>query len=286
MSGPRHEFVSLFGHEVHVTLWGDPANKPLVMWHGLARTGRDFDELAKALSGTHFVLCPDTFGRGLSSWSQAPEAEYSVAHMTEVAVALLDHFNIAQTGWLGTSMGGLIGMRLAATELAKRLSYLIINDIGPEVPQDAIDRILTYAGDLPDFATYAEAATWLRTVYAPFGDAPESFWERMTSSSLRRRADGRLTLHYDPKIIVQFDASASELTSWDAYNRITLPTHVIAGGKSDILTQPILQRMQSEGPRPKATVLEACGHAPSLARPQDAAKLRAIIADLEACQSP
>ncbi len=280
MNGPRHEFVDVLGHEIHVTLWGNPTSKPLVMWHGLARTGRDFDELAQALSDTHFVLCPDTFGRGLSSWAQKPEAQYSVAHMTEVAVALLDHFNIAQTGWLGTSMGGLIGMRMAAGQLAERLSYLIINDIGPEVPQEAIERILTYAGNLPDFATHSEAEAWLRTVYAPFGTAPDSFWQRMARTSVRRRADGRLTLRYDPNIIIQFDAFADELSSWDAYTRITLPMHVIAGSSSDILTQPILHRMTAMGPRPTVTMKEGCGHAPSLARPEDARLLREIIADL------
>ncbi|WP_299350871.1 alpha/beta hydrolase [uncultured Shimia sp.] len=280
MSVPRHKWVQALGHEIHVTLWGDPAKKPLVMWHGLARTGRDFDELARALSDTHFVLCPDTFGRGLSSWAQSPETEYSVAHMADVAEALLDHFEIAQTGWLGTSMGGLIGMWLASGARAHRLNYLIINDIGPEVPQDAIERILAYAGALPDFRTLVEAETWLRTVYAPFGDAPDEFWRRMAMTSTRRRADGRLTLHYDPRIIVQFDVFAHELLSWDRYAKISLPTHVLAGAESDILIPEILDRMRAEGPLPRATIFENCGHAPALANSRDIAIVRAIVDDL------
>lgn len=281
MISPRHEFVPACGHDVHVTLWGDPLAKPLVMWHGLARTGRDFDELAAALSDQYFVLCPDTFGRGLSSWSTSPDTEYCVAHMADTAEALLDHFDIAQTGWLGTSMGGLIGMYLASGSRADRLRFLIINDIGPEVPQDAIDRILNYAGDMPVFATFSEAESWLRTVYAPFGDAPDSFWRRMARTSLRRRDDGTLTLHYDPNIIRQFDLFADELTSWDRYARISLPTHVLAGAHSDILTSPILERMCAEGPLPQATVFDACGHAPAMACPQDIDLLRSIIARLE-----
>lgn len=264
-----------------MTLWGDPSAKPLVLWHGLARTGRDFDELAAALSDRRFVLCPDTFGRGLSSWSQFPETNYSVAHMADTAEALLDHFDITQTGWLGTSMGGLIGMHLASGSRVERLSYLIINDIGPEIPQDAIDRILTYAGDLPVFATLSEAETWLRTVYAPFGDAPGSFWRRMTMTSLRRRDDGAWTLHYDPQIIRQFDLFPDELASWDRYAKISLPTHILAGEHSDILTKPILERMRIEGPLPQVSVFDNCGHAPALSSVEDIDLLRSIIAGLE-----
>ncbi|SHJ12863.1 Pimeloyl-ACP methyl ester carboxylesterase [Shimia gijangensis] len=281
MITPRHEFIAACGHEIHVTLWGDPAAKPIVMWHGLARTGRDFDELAGVLGESHFVLCPDTFGRGLSSWSVAPETDYSVAHMADTAEALLDHFDLNQTGWLGTSMGGLIGMYLASDHRAERLNYLIINDIGPEVPQDAVDRILTYAADLPVFASFGEAETWLRTVYAPFGEAPDDFWRRMTLTSLRRRDDGMLTLHYDPQIIRQFDCFADELNSWDRYARISLPTHVLAGAYSDILTTPILERMCTEGPLPQVSVFDNCGHAPALASPEDIDFLCSVIDRLE-----
>ena len=281
MTGPRHALVPACGHEIHVTLWGHPSAKPLVLWHGLARTGRDFDELAVALSDTHFVLCPDTFGRGLSSWARAPDTDYSVAHMADVAEAVLGHFGIGQAGWLGTSMGGLVGMFLAAGTRSQRLRYLIVNDIGPEIPQEPIDRILTYAGTLPVFTRLAEAEEWLRTVYAPFGQAPDSFWRRMALTSTRRRGDGQLTLHYDPRILLQFEAHVDELTSWDRYARISLPTHVLAGAQSDILTPAIRQRMRSEGPRPEVTVIEDCGHAPALARGSDAAMVRAIIDTLE-----
>lgn len=281
MIAPRHEFVSACGHELHVTLWGNPAAKPILLWHGLARTGRDFDELAAALCETHFVLCPDTFGRGLSSWSASPETDYSVAHMADTAEALLNHFDIEQTGWLGTSMGGLIGMHLASGDCANRLSYLIVNDIGPEIPQDAIDRILTYAGDLPIFASLPEAETWLRTTYAPFGELPDSYWRRMVMTSVRRRDDGALTLHYDPQITRQFELFADELFSWDRYARISLPTHILAGANSDLLTKSILDRMRNEGPRANVTMFDNCGHAPALATKKDIQKVQSIISAFE-----
>ncbi|MWB76895.1 alpha/beta fold hydrolase [Pseudooceanicola sp. 216_PA32_1] len=279
MTAPRFSFVPVMDHEIHVTEWGDRSAPPLVMWHGLARTGRDFDELAQALSDEWFVICPDTIGRGLSSWSQNPEAEYSVEYYAGIAADLLDHYGFEQAAWLGTSMGGMIGMRLASGPHADRLSCLLINDIGPEVPDPAIRRILDYVGDLPDFAFASQAETWLRAVYAPFGPAPETFWRRMTRCSLRRRSDGRLTLHYDPRITVQFVASRDELTTWDRYARITTPTHLLRGRDSDILPAEIAALMQQRGPRPGMTEFD-CGHAPSLSRPEDIALVRSLLARL------
>jgi pimeloyl-ACP methyl ester carboxylesterase len=279
---PRFAFVPVMDHEIHVTLWGDPSNPPLVMWHGLARTGRDFDEIAAALSDRYFVLCPDTIGRGLSSWSQNPEAEYSIEYLSGIAVDLLDHFGIEKTAWLGTSMGGLVGMRMASGPLADRLTCLIINDIGPEVPQPAIDRIVAYAGALPEFDQLSEAETWLRQVYVPFGPAGDAFWTRMARCSVRRMSNGRLTLHYDPKITTLFSASAHELLTWDRWDRITLPTHVIQGRTSDILPDDIAARMVSSGPRPGLSVFDDCGHAPTLSRDDDIALVRGLLAQLGA----
>lgn len=276
MTDPRFSFVPVTGHEIHVTEWGDPDMPALIMWHGLARTGRDFDELAAALSDTYFVICPDTIGRGLSSWSQNPEAEYSIAYYADIAAGLLDHYRVAQAAWLGTSMGGQVGMRLASGPAADRISRLIINDIGPEVPQAAIDRILSYANTSPQFDTLSDAEAWFRTIYAPFGPAGDAFWKRMTRSSVRRRAGGRFTTHFDPRITVQFTASPEELTSWDRFQRIGAPVHVIRGEHSDILTAPIAERM-AERAGTEMTVIPGCGHAASLSRPEDFALIRGIL---------
>lgn len=274
---PRFEFVSIMDHEIHVTLWGDPSNKPLVMWHGLARTGRDFDELADAMSDEYFVLCPDTIGRGLSSWSDDPVAEYTIEYLSGIAVDLLDHFQIERTAWLGTSMGGLLGMRMASGPLATRLNQLILNDIGPEIPQSAIKRILTYVGEQPEFGRLSDAEAWLRHVYTPFGPATDAFWNRMVRTSIRRRNDGWFTLHYDPSIVQQFITSQHELSTWNRWEKITLPTDVIRGATSDILPPYIADLMASTGPQPKITTLEDCGHAPTLSRPQDIALIRDLL---------
>ncbi|WP_210259996.1 alpha/beta hydrolase [Martelella sp. HB161492] len=281
MQQPRFSFVPVGRHELHVTEWGARDAPAIVLWHGLARTGRDFDELAAALSQDHFVLCPDTIGRGLSSWAPAPETDYSLKSYANLAIGMLDHYQIARAGWLGTSMGGLIGMRIASGAYAARLSFLVVNDIGPELPQSAVDRIIAYAGSAPVFAYLHEAENWFRTAYLPFGPAPAPFWTRMTRTSLRRCSDGRLTTHYDPEIVVQFTASASELTSWERYRRITLPTHLIWGTQSDLLTADIVARMSAQGPRPDVTAFADCGHAPSLAQPEAIAEVRRQISRLE-----
>lgn len=278
MSGPRFSFVPVMDHEIHVTEWGDAGNPALMMWHGLARTGRDFDEIAEALSDRYHVLCPDLIGRGLSTWASEPEAEYSVEVYAGIALDLIDRFGLERVGWLGTSLGGLIGMRLASGPAADRLTCLIVNDIGPELPEPAIGRILTYVGALPEFARASEGEAWLREVYAPFGPAEDAFWRRMARTSLRRRSGGGLTLHYDPRITVQFDASRGELTSWDRWARIATPTHVLRGTRSDLLTAGIAGRMAASGPRPAITEFDDCGHAPTLSRAADAALIRGLLA--------
>lgn len=273
----RSVFKTVGPHEVHVTEWGKPTNPPLVMWHGLARTGRDFDELGLALSDEWFVICPDTIGRGLSSWANDPATEYRLPAYADLAVGLLDAYGFDRVAWLGTSMGGLIGMKVAAGAYAARLRCLIINDIGPEIPQPAIDRILTYAADLPYFGTISGAETWLRTVYAPFGPADDRFWARMAETSVRRCGDGRLTLHYDPRIVEMLTGDPETLKLWDAFARINIPTHVVQGASSDILPDDIASRMHRTGPCPQVSVFDDCGHAPSLSRTDDIALMRDVL---------
>ncbi len=274
MISPCPVLLPLLDYEIHVTEWGNRSNPAIILWHGLARTGRDFDELASSLAEDHFVLCPDTIGRGLSSWAADPGTEYCLKNYGAIAVALLDHYGIDSARWLGTSMGGLIGMYLASGQAAERISSLIINDIGPEIPQQAIDRILSYADNLPIFRLVASADEWLRATYAPFGPADEAFWHRMVMSSIRRTDSGEITLHYDPKITSQFSVNPKDFKIWDLYHNIRQPTHLIWGAQSDVLTKSIVDQMISSGPRPEVSIFKDCGHAPTLSRPKDIAKIR------------
>lgn len=278
---PRFRFAPVLDHELHVTEWGDPANPAIIMWHGLLRTGRDFDELAAALSIRFHVICPDTIGRGLSSWSADPMAEYSFDYYAGIATDLMDHYGLESAGWIGTSMGGLIGMRLASGPQADRLKWLIINDIGPEVPDEAIKRIVTYGAQMPRFASFGEAEAWFRAAYAPFGQNSDAFWARMARTSLRRCADGQLTPHYDPRIIEALTIPVqSGNDPWGRWARTTLSTHVIYGENSDLVSEALARRMAAEGPRPGLTKVADTGHAPTLCQPDMIARLNAIIDQL------
>ncbi len=199
MTQPRSVYVPAAGFEIHVTEWGDRQRPLLVMWHGLARTGRDFDEAAEALSDSWFVICPDTIGRGMSSWARDASVDYSYRVFGDIALGLLGHYRATSLGWVGTSMGGLIGVTLAAGRLKGLISHLVVNDIGPEIPAVGIDRIAAYVGAPPVYDTVAELEAWLRRTYAPFGHNTDAFWRRMADTSARRTDSGKVTVQYDPR---------------------------------------------------------------------------------------
>ncbi len=278
MTTPRSTYIEAEGFEVHVTEWGDPKNPALVMWHGLARTGRDFDEAAEALSDSYFVLCPDTLGRGLSSWARDYRADYSYATFGRVARGILARYGIDRLRWVGTSMGGLIGVTLAAGPLKGRITHLVVNDIGPDIPAAGAERIASYVGTPPVYGTVAELEAWLRANYAPFGDNTDAFWRRMADTSARRTDDGRVTVHYDPNIVSQFTHHKVDLDVWDAYDAVEAKALLIRGETSDVLAAGVAEEMTRRGPRPALHVISGCGHAPTLASEAQIALLRAFLA--------
>lgn len=278
MTGPRSTYVTAAGFEVHVTEWGNPASPALIMWHGLARTGRDFDEAAKALSDSYFVLCPDTIGRGLSSWARRPEVDYSYRSFGDTALGILDHYGIGRLRWIGTSMGGLIGVTLAAGRLRERITHLVVNDIGPDIPEAGTGRIATYVGSPPIYETVAEMDAWLRRNYAPFGPNSDAFWQRMVDTSVRRTDAGKVTVHYDPAIVTQFTHHKADLDVWDAYDAITAPTLLLRGETSDVLSVPVAAKMTQRGPKPRLVEFPGIGHAPTLATEAEIDLLRQFLA--------
>jgi pimeloyl-ACP methyl ester carboxylesterase len=278
MTAPRSTYVHADGFELHVTEWGEPDRPALVMWHGLARTGRDFDEAAEALSRDYFVLCPDTLGRGLSSWARDPAVDYSYASFGRTALAMLDHYGIDRMRWIGTSMGGLIGVTLAAGALRERITHLVINDIGPDIPEAGVERITSYVGNPPVVDSVRELEAWLRASYAPFGANTDAFWRRMADTSSRRTDAGRITCHYDPAIIAQFTCHRADLDVWDAYDSLGAKTLLLRGATSDVLSAEVATRMTMRGPRPRLVTFPACGHAPTLATASEVALLKDFLA--------
>ncbi|WP_136657810.1 alpha/beta hydrolase [Nitratireductor sp. XY-223] len=278
MTERRSVYIEAGGHELHVSEWGDPERPFVMMWHGLARNGRDFDEVAAVLSKDYFVVCPDTIGRGLSSWSKNGGADYSLPVYGRNAVAILDHYGADRLRWVGTSMGALIGIRLAAEALRGRMSHLVINDIGPDIPLEARRRIADYVGRPPVFDTVVEMEDWLRTSYVPFGENPDSFWRRLIDASVRRNDAGRMTVHYDPLIASQFTTHKSDLDVWPQYDAIEAKTLLVRGAVSDVLPKPVADDMRARGPRPDYFEIPGVGHAPTFV---DVEQQRILMAFLE-----
>ncbi|WP_025136335.1 alpha/beta fold hydrolase [Achromobacter sp. DH1f] len=261
---PASRYLRCEGRELHYTEWGAPDAPALIMWHGLARTGRDFDELAQALAGDYRIICPDTIGRGLSQWSPDPVAEYQLEFYARLARTLLDSLSLTRVRWVGTSMGGATGMLAAATTLKGRISHLVVNDIGPTLPQPAIARILAYAGNPPAFDTVTELETWLRAAYKPYGWQSDEQWRRMAETSVRRLPDGRVTAHYDPAIVGQFSHHPADYERWTEYDSLDMPLLLLRGADSDLLLPEVAHAMTQRGPRAERIDFPDCGHAPAL----------------------
>ncbi|MBH9576719.1 alpha/beta fold hydrolase [Inhella proteolytica] len=262
-------YLRCLGRELHFMDWGDPANPEVVVaWHGLARTGRDMDELAAQLAPRFRVICPDTIGRGLSQWSPQPRDEYCLDFYAELATALLDQLGVVQTHWVGTSMGGAIGLVAAAGPLQGRIRRLVLNDVGPELAEPALARIRAYAGQPPAFATLTELEGYFRQIYAPYGWLSDTQWRHLTETSVRRLPDGRVTPHYDPAMVEQFTHHPDDYRRWAEWDRLSLPVLALRGVDSDLLTPEVFEAMRVRGPRALGVVIEGCGHAPALNTPE------------------
>ncbi len=260
-------YLACQGRELHYTEWGAQHKEVVVAWHGLARTGRDMDDIAAHLANRYRVICPDALGRGLSQWSPLPDQEYQLSFYAAQAGALLDQLGITQCHWLGTSMGGAIGLHAAAGTLAGRIQRLVMNDIGPELAAPAVARIRSYAGSPAAFATVGELERYFRTIYQPYGALSDAQWRRLTETSVRRLPDGRVTPHYDPAMVRQFEAHPGDYDQWPAWDALQIPVLVLRGAHSDLLLPEVAEAMRNRGPRAVVVTLPDCGHAPALNTP-------------------
>lgn len=273
----QSNYLRCAGLEVHYTDWTPPAGTPpsgtVIAWHGLARTGRDMDDLAAWLCERGWrVVCPDTIGRGLSQWSPAPAEQYCLAFYARLARELMDALGLPAVHWVGTSMGGAIGTLCAAglaePGLKHRILSLVLNDNAPALAQPAIERIKAYAGQPPSFASVTEFESFLRQAYQPFGWLSDAQWRRMAESSVRRLPDGRITPHYDPAIVGQFVHHPDDYRLWAHYDAIEVPVLLLRGADSDLVMPETVQAMRGRGPgalgRLQTIEVPGCGHAPAL----------------------
>lgn len=289
LTPPQLEFVACphpeGQHRMAFWRWGDAqAAHVVVCVHGLTRQGRDFDRLAQALvaQSPHplQVICPDVVGRGRSDWLSEP-AGYQIPQYAGDMLAMLAQVQ-AQMGtqhrmqtldWVGTSMGGLIGIVLAGQAglpLPAPIRRLVLNDVGPAITWSSVQRMQTYVGHYGQYRDLDEAADAMWALSQGFGPVPALLWREMSAHMLRPGHDGAVTLHYDPAIGVPVRAmtpeaaAVGEATLWALYDQIQAQTLLIRGEDSDLLTPQTAQEMTQRGPRAQLDTWPGFGHAPTL----------------------
>ncbi len=249
---------------MHYTEWGDPANpKVLICVHGLTRTGRDFDFLAAALEQDYRVICPDVVGRGQSDWLP-DKLDYGYPLYVSDMAMLLARIDAQRLDWIGTSMGGLIGMFLARYPNTP-IHKLVINDVGPRIPAAGLKRIADYVGRVVAWNSLEDMDRALRVFAAPFGRLTDEQWRRMIVNSARQLEDGRYTTAYDPGIAETFkNMEIKDIDLWSVWDAIRCPTLLLRGAHSDVLDHPDAIAMTERGPKAKLVEFPGMGHAPAL----------------------
>jgi pimeloyl-ACP methyl ester carboxylesterase len=277
----RLHFRSLSPHGFHRVVcyeWGDARNpRVAVCVHGVGRNGRDFDVLAETIAPTHRVLAVDMPGRGESEWLADPNDYVFTTYLTTLT-ALIALSGAESVDWVGTSMGGLLGIVVAA-QRGTPVARLVVNDVGPTIEPAAIERIRGYFGTAPTFATYAEIERYVRTISAPFGPLTDAQWEHVTRTNVRERADGRWEIGYDPGIAVPFRnaANAAPANLWPLWDAIRCPTLVLHGAQSDLLSAATANEMSERGPKPTVVDFADVGHAPMLLAADQIAPVAAFL---------
>ncbi|HEX6413882.1 MAG TPA: alpha/beta hydrolase [Burkholderiales bacterium] len=265
-------------HRIAYREWGDARNRDvLVCVHGLTRSSRDFDELARALCAQFRVVCPDVAGRGESDRLADPEL-YTWAQYVADMVTLIARLDVEAVNWLGTSMGGLVGMALAALP-GNPVEKLVLNDAAPVIGRAALERIGTYVGQDRRFESFEEGEKYVRAISAPFGPHSDAQWRFLAETWLRRQEDGSWRPHYDTRIAEAYRASMPEkdLELWPLYDAVRCPTLLVRGEHSDLVSAQVAAEMTRRGPKAKVAEIRGVGHAPTLLHSDQIAVVRDFL---------
>ncbi|MCA0187871.1 MAG: alpha/beta hydrolase [Proteobacteria bacterium] len=283
-AAPRQRDVQCCGphglHRMAYTEWGDPANpRVLVCVHGLTRNGRDFDDLARALAGEYRVVCPDVVGRGRSEWLTVKD-DYQLPQYVADMVTLIARLDATEVDWVGTSMGGLIGMLLASMP-GNPVRRLVLNDVGPVIIAEAVRRIGEYVGMAPVFPTVEAAEAYIRAVSVPFGKLPDVQWRHLTETSIHP-VEGGWAMRYDPGVGEVFRKAPlqTDVDLWPLYESIRCPTLVLRGAQSDLLARETAEAMTQRGPKARLVEVPDVGHAPTLMDPAQIAPIRDFLLEV------
>lgn len=280
---PRLREVPVLGRDGFLRLayaeWGSPkAARTVVCVHGVSRNGRDFDLLAANLAdhGAR-VICPDLPGRGRSDWLSSP-AHYTDRAYTRAMATLIARLDVEQVDWVGTSLGGHIGMMMAA-EAGAPIRRLVLNDFGARISGASLRRIGGYLGGDWSFGSYDEAEAHMREILAPFGALTDAQWRHLTEHSLTEDGQGRLRFRHDPDIAGRFAVPILfDIVLWHLWDAVSCPVLVLRGEHSDLLTAATVREMQQRGAAGRAGQVRAvefpgCGHPPAL---MDDAQITAV----------
>ncbi len=267
-------------HRMAYYEWGDPGNpRVLLCVHGLTRNAHDFDVLARAMANEYRVVCPDIIGRGASDRMENPHF-YSFPQYAADMVTLCARLDAKTLDLVGTSMGGLIGMMIAGDELSP-ISRLVLNDVGPFLSAEVLQRMSLYMAKEWRFASYGEAEAHLRRIHASFGPLNDAEWGYLARNSIRQAANGSWEFNYDPKIGEAFRLmylTPLPLDLWLFYDRIRCPTLAIRGADSDLLPRAVHREMGQRGPKAKLVQIPGVGHAPTFFRSPEIQVLRDFLA--------
>jgi len=263
-------------HRMAYWEWGARDNPNVVVCvHGLTRSGRDFDVLAAHLALDYRVVCPDIVGRGRSEWLNQP-AFYQVPQYVADCVTLIARLDVPAVAWIGTSMGGLIGMGLASMP-GNPINRILLNDVGPVVDQGGLDRICDVVGADPLFESYDQGAAMVRQWATGFGVLTDAQWQILTRHTVVQRGEA-WRLHYDPRIAQPLAAMRDGVPPlWELYDQITCPTWVVRGAQSDLLSAQTVLEMTQRGPRAIVTEVANVGHAPTFIPDEQIALARRFL---------
>ena len=274
----QKQYLTLSPHGFHqaaYTEWGEPENPRVVICvHGLTRTGRDFDYLARALERDYRVVCPDVLGRGKSDWL-THKGDYAYSLYIAQMATLVAHLNVESVDWVGTSMGGLIGMMTAALP-GNPVRRLVINDIGPFVPRAALERLAEYVGKAPSFDSVQAVEAYLRKIAASFGPLSDAQWRHLAEHGHYRADDGTLRLAYDPAIALAFAGKLEDVDLWPVWSAVRCPVLIVRGGDSDLLLAETVVRMHTR-PTTEAVEIPGTGHAPMLMNEREVDLVRGFL---------
>lgn len=253
-------------HRMAYTEWGAHNNPKVVLCvHGYTRTGRDFDYLARTLASRYRVICPDVVGRGKSDWLR-DKMGYGLPQFVSDMVTLIARLDVEEVQWVGTSLGGMIGMIIASQEQSL-ISRLVLNDIGPRLAGEAVRRMREYIGRAPLFDTFEEVLAYSRRLSTGLGPHTEDQWRFLTEHLVHQREeDGRWEFVYDPGVADAFRLALlfPSIDLWSVYDQIRCPTLAIRGADSEYLRRDDWRMMAVRGPKARLVEIPGVGHAPTL----------------------